>query len=158
VIAEAIRKHPEMGRVRARWTHHHLLLLHDRSEALEEFYRALILSNRKKVFVGPAILSGAAELLRCEHHIEAPLRNAFQQYQAVNDSISNANGDVLLFCAGLASKVWIADEATRRPSSTLIDLGSALDPLFIGRTRSIPQPDKAEAQEFFEHALNGVTA
>jgi hypothetical protein len=42
--------------------------------------------------------------------------------------------------------------ATQFPTRTIIELGSALDPLFVGRTRS-EQVEPEKAREYFKELL-----
>jgi hypothetical protein len=131
------------------------LLLHDETERLAGFYAALIRDGRKKVFVGPRQMHRATALLGCARHIEVPRPNAFSAYQRVLDEILAEAAEVYLFCAGLASKVWIADLLKANPAATCIDLGSALDPLYFGRTRA-SQISTEQAKEFFSRVKNAA--
>lgn len=129
------------------------LLLHYRSFALESFYRVLIQDNRRKIYVAPRQLNRAKPLLKCADRIEVPRPDAFSVYAEVRDKLIAQNQDdtVYLFSAGHAAKVWIADVLKDGKPVTCIDLGSALDPIYIGQTRT-GQPTMREAVSFFHRA------
>jgi hypothetical protein len=78
---------------------------------------------------------------------------AWSNHERVAAQLAAANeeGTVFLFSAGMSSKVWIGELLKQGKQITCIDLGSALDPLYLGRTRS-GQPSKGEALTFFWRA------
>ncbi len=82
-----------------------------------------------------------------------PRPNAFAKRAEIREKLLklNQDGRIFLFSAGHAAKVWIADLLREGKSITCIDLGSALDPLYLGMTRS-GQPDKKAATFFFHRA------
>jgi hypothetical protein len=139
--------------VTPRYVSYGLLLLTTLAPKLLEFYTALAEDRRRKVLVGPARLSGAQQMLRCSSLVEVPLVNAFGKYREIRRVLEEeSSGEIFLFCAGMTSKVWISDLLRKRKTITCLDLGSALDPLFVGQTRS-HQLSQKEARQFFKPLL-----
>ena len=126
------------------------LIFHNITPELGPFYRALIDDPRRKVLVGPQEHYGANKLLGCELQIQVRRPNAFQDRDATRACLiaEHKPDTVFLFCAGMTAKVLIADLLKYGPDITCIDLGSALDPIYIGRTRS-DQPARRVVIDFF---------
>lgn len=129
------------------WMHYESLLLMRLTPELRDFYRVIATASRNKILIAPKRLAGAANLLRAEHH-QIPLQGACSIYEDVVASLRRADWDVLLFCAGRAAKLIMADLCQEFPERTYIDLGSALDPLFGFQTRS-GQVSTGEAWQYF---------
>ena len=143
--------------VTPRYVPYGLLLLTRLAPKLLAFYTALAEDRRPKVLVGPVRLSGAQQMLRCGRMVEVPLVNAFGRYREIRHVLEEeSSGEVFLFCAGMTSKVWISDLLRKRKTITCLDLGSALDPLFVGQTRSHQLSEK-EARQFFRLLLSTPT-
>ncbi len=142
---------------------HDALLLHNRTQKLAGFYRTLIRDDRKKILVAPSTLHRAIYLLKCDQHIEVPRPNAFSVYKEILKSLLESATEkcIFLFCAGPAAKPWIAellqtnDLLQTGKEITCLDLGSALDPLYIGNTRT-GQPSRDQAMSFFEEVANAA--
>jgi hypothetical protein len=135
-----------------RYVWYQLLLLMKLTPELLDWYTALAEQRRRKVFVGPARLIGASQMLRCNRFVEVPLVNAFNRYREVREILQSDAAEIFLFSAGMASKPWISDLLKMRRSITCVDLGSALDPVFVGRTRTSQVPT-AQARYFFRTLL-----
>jgi len=110
------------------------------------FWRAIKNSKRKKIFVGPIKLKGVLNFLDIDDFIEIPETNAFD----FKPKIETEDNAIVLFSAGLASKVWIGEIISE--NITCLDCGSAFDPLFVGQTRTNQVP-QAELMNFYKDLL-----
>jgi hypothetical protein len=115
------------------------------------FYETIKFSNRKKVFVGPKMLSEVKEFLNIDEMVEIPETNAF----SYEFNIEPEDNTIYLFCAGMPTKVWISKLLKKNQNITCIDLGSALDPIFIGTTRT-HQLLMDELKNFYRGLLEGT--
>jgi SAM-dependent methyltransferase len=131
------------------WLHFEALIIHRLSPALLEFYEALVHDERSKVFVGPERLAGAAEMLGARH-VLAPLATAHDDVERIVAEVDAAPWDIAALSAGRGAK--IVEARIARAGKTVIDAGSAFDPLFVGRTRS-QQIDPKVARDYFRHLL-----
>jgi hypothetical protein len=141
----------EMLRRQVTWIHFESLLMMRTTPVLLEFYKALKEDRRKKVFVGPEPLIKAAKMLRADFCL-SPWEEACREYSQIMEVLSRAIWGVALFCAGRSSKLIIAELSAKFPDRTLIDLGSSLDPLFIGQTRS-QQILPEDAKKYFSELV-----
>ena len=98
-------------------------------------YEAIRDDTRRKIIVAPKRLAGAAAMLGCEHHVIVPLHNAFDSYDAISTELGRhlTSDSIVLFCCGFTSCLLAADHAGT--GATMLDIGSGLDPLFVGKTR-----------------------
>jgi len=139
---------------RPNYTFYDALLLREGALTPEllQFYRTLRDTRRPKVFVGPTKLAGVADLLRTDAQITVPPRNAAGDFVRLDHELRDhvrawREPGIVLFSAGMLSKLLIHELLRFHPDATCLDLGSAFDPAFIGQTRS-GQPTQAEAQDF----------
>jgi hypothetical protein len=116
------------------WLHFEALLLMRESAALVDFYRAVKEDPRRKMFMGPAGNAGAARMLGAEF-IETPMENLLAHTGALTDELITRDFDVLLYGAGMAGNIPAIQCWERFPERTYVNLGSAMDPLFRGRSR-----------------------
>lgn len=140
-----------------RWLHFECLLLHRQSAELLEFYRSIKQNQRTKAFIGGWKLYGASVMLGVNNNLYSVVddRNAHAEKHRIahlSRFYTEVYWDILLLSAGRASKLIAAALAPQFPDRTIIELGSALDPLFIGRTRG-EQLDPEVAREFFKELL-----
>jgi Galactoside-binding lectin len=101
------------------------------------------------VFVGPGRLAGAAEMIRARH-VVAPLATAHDDVDRIVDEIEASPWDIAVLSAGRGAK--IVEARIARADKTVIDTGSAFDPLFVGPTRTL-QIDSRAARSYFRHLL-----
>lgn len=139
-----------IGDASPNWLHFEALLLMRQSPALLDFYRAVKLDPRRKLFMGPAGNAGAAKMLGAEF-LETPMSNLFT-YTAELAKELDREFDVLLFGAGMAGNIPAVRCWERYPERTYISIGSAMDPLFRGRTR-MQQLLPNRARMFFRELL-----
>lgn len=120
------------------FVHYETFLMMDTHDELRELYRAIRIDRRRKMLVAPQPLMAATDFLGAEIFHEAAWSDgcdfAVASAMAIIERVPDFK--VGLFAAGRASKIMMSLIAKARPDATLIDLGSGLDPLFIGRTRS----------------------
>ena len=121
--------------------HFESLLLNRQSAALVDFYAAVRADDRRKLFIGPCWNHGAARMLRANHFI-VPDKNLFEHVNHMRQKIDELDPEVVLWGAGLAGNIPVIDHWSRHPDRTYIHLGSAMDPLFHGKTRNgqLPMP------------------
>jgi len=122
---------PDPGRL----LHFEALLLNRQSHALHAFYRAVKQDRRRKLIVGAEFNRPAGELLNADY-LAVPLHDLYECLPVIAKRIQERSYDVLLFGCGLAGVLPIVAEWQAHPERTYIHLGSALDPLHKGRTRS----------------------
>jgi glycosyltransferase involved in cell wall biosynthesis len=127
---------------------HDLLLNRELTPYIYNFWRSIKLSKRRKIFVGPKRLEGVVKFLNIDQFIEIPEKNAYEN----RPELALWDSDIVLFSAGPASKVWIAD-ILKGVDATCIDCGSAFDPLFYEQTRT-NQLSKEELTNFYKDLLN----
>lgn len=119
-------------------------------DSLSMFYSEIKRIDRKTVYVGPERMSGLADLLSLDSYISIPLVNAFSSYDKILNSIIDEIEDhaIILFSVGLMSPLLINSLLEYNSSLTMLDVGSGLDPLFVGRTRGPRQADKQQALNY----------
>jgi hypothetical protein len=103
---------------------------------LYTFYHTIKTSPRKKVFIGPTRLGGVINFLNISEYHSVPLTNSYNQ----PFDIVPVTDAIYLFCAGMPAKVWMHQLLQENEDITCIDLGSAMDPLFVGQTRTDQTP------------------
>lgn len=144
-----------IGDAKPHWLHFESLLLMRESEVLVDFYKTIAADKRKKVFMGPACMIGAAKMLRCEHHIVTPMQNLHASVDILEGNLKTAmrsGFEVVLYGAGMAGTIPIVRTWEEFPNGTYINLGSAMDPLFRGQTRTV-QLKQSTAKRLFRDLL-----
>lgn len=123
------------------------VLLDRKTPALLEFYKALRADPRRKVIMAPAEWSGAVRMLEAHYHIVTPMKNLYEGLDRLREALERESPDILLYASGMAGTIPVIEQLERRPDATYINLGSALDPLYRGRTR-MDQIDPQQAKNF----------
>jgi hypothetical protein len=135
------------------WNYPLNILHHDNTDiaAVRDLWIAVVESMQPKVFIGPAHLARAATFLRARH-IQVPAQRAFDQDDQVRKALWSEwkAGAMFIFSAGPAAKVWEAEVASS--AVTVIDAGSAFDPLFHGCTRTHQLP-RAQLEKMYADYL-----
>lgn len=109
-------------------------LLHRVDNDPSEFFKEIIRSTRKKVYIGPQRLSLVPTILNCFEFVRVPENSAAANIEEIlGDTPKGA--DIYLISAGLAAKVIIHKLWKDNPNATYIDVGSSFDPL-AGQTRT----------------------
>jgi hypothetical protein len=123
------------------FVHFEALLLRESVEVVE-FYRAVKNDPRRKVYLGPESHADGAHMLGARH-VVTPMESLFESVDSIKAELLKTDFEVLLYGAGMAGAVAAASCFRWYPDRTYIHIGSALDPLYRGRTRSNQLPRKA---------------
>lgn len=110
------------------------ILLHRTDTNPSKFWKTVKKSNKKKLFIGPIKLKIISDLLKSEY-FEIPEKNAFSIYNEILDFLKKSNAEILVFSAGMTTKVLIAELLKNKPTLTCIDAGSSFDPI-VNTTRT----------------------
>lgn len=127
------RGNPEFERLfylnQPRWGNSEILHGASMAGRLGEFFKCLDALDWHIVLVGSIFLKGLPFQFE---HIPVPTKNCWNAYQLIKQELSEKiiDGDIVLYSAGMMSKVLIHD-FHQRPI-TQIDTGSVLDP-YVGR-------------------------
>jgi len=118
------------------------------------FYKTIKNSKRKKIFLGNNRLIPVNKMLNTDGFIEIPSQNAFKEIGPILNNLKSIIEDncIVLFSAGLISKVLMSKILDMNHNITCIDTGSAFDPLFIGQTRT-EQCSIEELKELYKDLL-----
>ena len=101
---------------------------------VSDFYKTIGSSNRKKILIAPKKLERVARILGAQH-IVVPEINAYEKYTQIFEQIPITDNAIYIFCAGMPSKVMIAELYDKNKNATYLDCGSAFDPA-VGNTRT----------------------
>jgi SAM-dependent methyltransferase len=135
------------------WVHFECVLLMRLAQPLLEFYRALAMDSRKKLLIGRPEMAGAAKMLRAGF-LPIPMCSDLRPHLAkLEHRIGRGDFEILIYGAGMAGNVLAARLHQRYPNRTYISLGSALDPLFVGKKTRLVQVSPAAAREYFKELL-----
>lgn len=136
------------------WLHFETLLIHRMTPALLTFYReiAALTPSNKVLCCGKNYLDGARILK--SRFIPTDNSNAHSVWRDTVHFLAHRASpwQYLFLSCGRASKMIAARLGELYPDRTIIELGSALEPLIIGRTRS-EQIDSFAAREYFKELL-----
>jgi hypothetical protein len=132
------------------WVHFEALLLQHESTELLGFYRALKQDRRKKLYLGP--MPAGAKMLNAEHQMTPMVSRLHAHFLDGAPKLWNLDFDVLIYGAGMAAQPQVVECWKRYPERTYINLGSALDPLFRGKTRQ-QQIDPWRARSIFRELM-----
>lgn len=125
-----------IGLSQPRFLHFESLLLMRESEALLDFYRAVKADRRRKLFMGPEELKVAANMLGAEHLVTPMVPDLHAYLETADIKLWQCDFEVLLYGAGMAANIQAIKCWERFPERTYINLGSALDPIGRGVTRT----------------------
>jgi len=112
------------------------------------FYLAARADWRRKVFVGPERLRGAARMLNADH-VHVPLRTAHADVVRLLNELRLIWPQVVFFAAGRGGKILQGMLAADHPDVTQVDVGSGLDILFTPLRRGtdrLADPAELRAQ------------
>ncbi len=125
-----------VGDARPHWVHFEALLLMRDTPALRLFYQVVRRDSRRKLLMGPAEWEPAAAILSADFMPISVSAHLFRDHVfGIRDGLSRREFDVLLYGAGMAGNIPVIDHWNRNRDRTYICLGSALDPIYRGRTR-----------------------
>lgn len=114
--------------------HFEALLLMRQSRELRDFYEAVRTDTRRKLFLGH--FREAANFLRADH-LPCSWANGLQQQELriIEGELERRQWDVLLYGAGMAGTIPVVKAWAKHPERTVINTGSALDPIAGRKTR-----------------------
>jgi len=136
-----------IGQNRLNMLHFDALTLRQ-SDVLLNFYYALKHSKRRKLYLGPGSHKDVTSLLNVEHYPVPIVHNLFNRIDLLTGVLKSSTCDIILFAAGMAGAIAALRCFKEFPNKTYIHLGSALDPLYRGRTRG-HQLSPKDAKELF---------
>ena len=102
------------------------------SNNLVKFFKTIQSSNRKKIYVSNAhMINTVCPILNIKVGICIPYINCYQQKEIILNNLKQhiAENCIILFSAGMASKVLICEIDKMCPNNTYIDIGSTFDGL-----------------------------
>jgi SAM-dependent methyltransferase len=105
------------------------------TKALAEFYASVERASVEKVLLAPAAMAPAAARLRCRH-IATPMSGMFESVGKITEQLLATPFDLLLWGCGMAGTLPVVECWRRHPERQYVNIGSSLDPLHRGRTRS----------------------
>lgn len=145
----------EPVRQTAIFVNYEALLIDRASESLLSFYRSIRKDDRKKVIIGPEGWSGVQGMLNAWTHIGIPMKPDLLQEcgEWLALELRRAHPDVILYGAGMAGAAIVAEYLSVNPQATCINLGSALDPLFMGKRTRKRQLSPEAARRLFAEML-----
>jgi hypothetical protein len=123
-----------------------LLLMRD-SHSLVEFYRTVRNDKRRKLLMGPEAWAKGAEALNADFYGIPVVADLHTRKEEIKEELCRRDFEVLLYGAGMAGNIPVIDYWNDHPEKTYVNLGSALDPLYRGRSRK-QQLDYANACVF----------
>ena len=119
------------------------------------FYTEVKKSNRRKIYVGPKVMDGVNKMLNTNSFIQIPKINAFSEYQRILEEIKSTliDNSIILLTVGLMSP-YISNEILKiNENITILDIGSGLDSVFMGSTRSGGQAMPLDAINYYKDIL-----
>jgi len=134
------------------WLHFECLLIMSESQAVVDFYRAVKEDCRRKVLVGRPEMDRAAFMLGAEYVPIPMTTNLLPYVDYMVAEVERHEPEVVLYGAGMAGNIAAALLKQRHPDWTLVSIGSALDPIFVGRTRT-DQLSQLQAHHLFRDLL-----
>lgn len=119
-----------------------------------ELLKTIKHTNRNKIFVGPKRLSEVQKFLNIDHMIEVPLINSYSEYNNILEKCKEliTPGTIILYSAGMPTKVLVKDILTYNSEVTNMDFGSSFDAIFVGNTRE-GQPDPVMLRELYKDLI-----
>jgi len=129
------------------------LLLHEDeylTEDLKEFYRLLKDDPRPKYYFARERMKPACDVFKMTF-AEVPYPNSYAHYKEVMAKVKEIAKPrvIILFSCGMLSKIMTYECHKICKDMTVIDLGSAFDPLFVGSTRSSDPDQHLRVKEFY---------
>ena len=122
------------------WVDYHTIIIDEKEIAAGghvlnkkmDFYRAIKESPLKKIIICNELLVKSALIFGEDcHFVFVPMRDWFNKYNLILDTLSDSSRGseprILIFAAGMGSKVLIAELHKRFPNNIYLDFGSALD-------------------------------
>lgn len=123
-------------------------------DKLLNFYKAVKQSNKNKLFIGPKRLHGVIDMLDIDEYIVTPVENCFDKYEEIKNKLLSriSDDDIVIFACGKTSKPLCRDILALEKNTTIIEAGSAFDPIFVEITRS-KQCSTEQCKEYYKELL-----
>jgi hypothetical protein len=124
------------------------------TEDLKEFYKLLKDDPRPKYYFARDRNKEACKVFNMQF-IEVPWPNSYSYLEQVKQQVKEiAKPDIIiLFSCGMLAKIMIYECFKIEPNMTVLDMGSAFDPMFVGSTRSEDPDQHLRVKEFFNDIL-----
>ena len=100
------------------------------------------------LWVGPKRLRGISCLIPYKKYVDVPLLDAYKSFPSILAEVVNNLQPVVVFTCGYISCLLAYHIHRIAPDTTLIDVGSGVDNLLIGKTRR-NQVDRVSAQKLY---------
>ena len=116
-----------------KWSKYHTLIFDKNNDIMKaKLYKTIKHSTRKKIILCNKHLIKSKKLLNLDHMVFVPLNNWFDNdfeniFNQISNLIGEDNNHILITCAGMGSKVLIAELIKKFPNGIYLDFGSALD-------------------------------
>ena len=135
-------------------TYFDALLLHEDeylTEDLKEFYRLLKDEPRPKYYFARERMREAATVFNM-NFVEVPYPDSYSHIDEVMAKVKEIAKDdiIILFSCGMLAKIMTYECHKINPKMTVLDMGSAFDPLFVGSTRSHDPDQHLRVKEFYK--------
>lgn len=141
-----------IGQSNPHWLHFEAVLLMRQSQALREFFEQLRDDPRRKVFMGPMAMKEAAKKFGAVF-IPTPMERLHSSCETLYAQLRIADPQLLIWCAGMAGHIPVVRHWKNCSKQiTCVNLGSSLDPIYRGRTRT-QQLHPIQAIEFMRGIL-----
>lgn len=140
------------------WVNYHCLLRdaeRGRKPDMLNFVKAIQSNPRKKIYVCNTKNARLCELFGAEH-VEVPMNSWFIYYEKIMEEIkSKITPDcIVLFSAGLCTKVAVSSLVESNPGITCLDLGSSFDCLARGTPSRAYQGSFNEEVAYYASVLD----
>jgi hypothetical protein len=121
---------------------------------LKEFYRVLRDDSRPKYYFARERMREAAKVFNMMF-VPIPHPNSFIHLEKVKQQVKKIlrPNIVILFSCGMLAKIMLYECHKMNKEITVLDMGSAFDPMFVGDTRSNIEGQHLRVKEFFKDLL-----
>lgn len=124
-----------------------------------ELYKTIKNSTLKKIYVCNELMLKSKKLLNIDVLIHVDFNNWYDKdfntiYQKILDNIDENNPNIIMFSAGMASKILIYKLLQKSPSNIYLDLGSALDQICTKKTSRGWEPEYKTQLIYFKDLLS----
>lgn len=125
------------------------------NDNLLNFYKVVKETKRRKIYVGPKVMEGVNKMLNTDYFVEIPKTNAFDDRDRILSEIKNTliDDSIIILTVGLMSPYISSEILKTNKNVTILDVGSGLDPVFIGSTRSGGQASPSDAINYYKTIL-----
>jgi MoaA/NifB/PqqE/SkfB family radical SAM enzyme len=154
-----VDKWQSLTQAKVRWAPYEVFIINGMwNDKKVNIYRAIKASQKKKIVVCNELLLRSKSLLNADHIVVVPFNSWFDSsfddvFEQISDLIGKDGNHMVLFCAGMSSKVLIAELMKRFPNGIYLDLGSALDLLCTQRKTRVARFDYPYMENLFRELL-----